>query len=116
MPSEPVQIPEVVQRKMDLCRDFVGGRLTGLEFETAFLRARTEEIRSAARTPRDWSDPMHQVFYSIDDFVADNCLAEGELREPGELDEEQLREAVRHQLHRIDTGDVAPYWEKSPPN
>ena len=96
--AEHRDIPEPIRRKLELSRRFIAGDLTGREFERAFLDARSEAL--SIRHPPGWNDAMQQIFYFIDDFVADP----GPREDPRELDEEQLREAVRLQVARIDEG------------
>ena len=80
-----------------LIEAFVGERIDGPQFETAFLRlhrdvvARGESVRFA----------VDQLFYEVDAFCADV-----ELRTDQDIDEEQLRAAARQAL--LD-------WERSWP-
>jgi len=94
--SDSTDWPEGVRRQLELSRQFAAGVIAGLEFETAFLRARGETRGSA---PPHVRDVVRQIFYGVDEYVVNDDIREPE---KGDLDEQQLREIVRTQLRRLD--------------
>lgn len=94
--SDSPDWPEGVRQQLQLSRQFAAGLIPGLEFETAFLRARGEAKGSA---PPHVRDVVRRIFYGVDEYVVNDDIREPE---KGDLDEEQLREIVRTQLRRLD--------------
>jgi hypothetical protein len=96
MHSELDGLSEPARRHVQLTRRFAAGLIAGPEFETAFLRMRTEYHEPL---PAPLGDVMTEIFYGVDDYVSKENL-----RDPakGDLDEVQLREIVRTQLRRLD--------------
>ena len=82
-------------RQLQLSKQFAVGSISGPEFETAFLQARGLNAGLADVL----ADVLVQIFYGVDDYVADDELRP-KIR--GGIDEEQLREIVRTQLRRLD--------------
>jgi len=88
------------QRQLQLTRRFAAGRVPGTQFETEFLRLR---MQMGDRPTASVEDVLTQIFYAVDDFVADDSLRP---KVRGGIDEEQLREIVRTQLRRLDEADA----------
>jgi hypothetical protein len=84
-----------VEVQLQVSRRFAAGMITGPDFETAFLQARGA---NAGLSPV-LADVLDQIFYGVDDYVADDELRPNVY---GGIDEEQLREVVRAQLRRLD--------------
>jgi hypothetical protein len=93
---DPANLPEPARRLLQSSRRFAAGLLPGPEFETAFLAARMD---IHAVLPETLADVIDQMFYGVDDYVADDELRPNVY---GGIDEEQLREVVRAQLRRLD--------------
>lgn len=96
MPSELDGLSEPARRHLKLTRRFAAGLIPGPEFETAFLRVRGEYHETL---PDPVDDVMDEIFYGVDDYVADDDLRP---KVHGGIDEDQLREIVRTQLRRLD--------------
>ena len=94
MPSSSDESAEELQLR--LSQSFAAGMLDATDYESAFLGARGSKWSGTRGT---LADVLDQVFYAVDDYVADESI-----RDPanGDLDEEQLREIVRTQLRRLD--------------
>jgi len=86
-----------VETQLQLSRRFAAGMISGPDFETAFMQARGAN----AGLTRVLADVLDQIFYGVDDYVADDDLRPEVY---GGIDEEQLREIVRAQLRRLDEG------------
>ena len=85
-----------VRLQLDLSRRFAAAMMSGPDFDRAFLRARGPDW---GVTSDVMGEVLDEIFYGVDDYVADDSLREPE---KGDLDEEQLREIVRTQLRRLD--------------
>ena len=96
--SDFARLSEPATRQLQLTRRFAAGLIPGPAFETAFLGVRME-VSEWLPPPLD--DVMNEIFYAVDDYVADDELRP---RVFGGIDEEQLREIVRTQLARLDGG------------
>ena len=96
MRSDLDNLPDAARLQLQLTRRFAAGLIAGPAFETAFLEGR---MRIHDRIPSRLADVLVQIFYGVDDYVADDSLREPE---KGDLDEGQLREVVRAQLRRLD--------------
>ena len=90
--DEPERSPAL---QLQLSKQFAVGKISGPEFESAFLRARGLN----AGLDDVLGDVLVQIFYGVDDYVAKDSLREPE---KGDIDEEQLREIVRTQLRRLE--------------
>ena len=93
MPSEDSH--QSVETQLQLSRRFAAGMISGSDFETAFLQARGAN----AGLTHVLADVLDQIFYGVDDYVAEDDLRP---KVYGGIDEEQLREIVRAQLRRLD--------------
>ena len=96
MRSDLDNLPDAARLQLQLTRRFAAGLIAGPAFETAFLEVRMQ-IRDLL--PVKLGEVMTEIFYGVDDYVADDSLREPE---KGDLDEDQLREVVRAQLRRLD--------------
>ena len=86
MASAPVPIPPTLGDYVALMDAFVAGQTDGETFERRFL-----DLYQNDETfhPPDVFAALEGVFWATEDFYADPAL-----RDPGDLDEEQLRERV----------------------
>lgn len=92
-----------VGEQLQLIDRLLSGELTAADFERAFLKARTREIRADERPDGCLEAGLSQVFLAVDRYVSDP-----ELREPpDDLDDDELIEYVRRQRQVI-------YGERKP--
>lgn len=93
---------------LELTRQFVDGKLTGLEFETEYLALSRSR---KGRLPDDVVKPIHELFYDIDEYVADP-----ELRaRAGGLDDEQLLASAKTALRLLDAA-IARHQDNRDPS
>ncbi|WP_292981723.1 colicin immunity domain-containing protein [Mycobacterium sp.] len=84
MSSDGVGEAGKIDKYRDLISDFVSGRLPAHSFESQYLRVFKNDTD---RAPRREFQVLENLFFAIDDYVADP-----ELREKvGGLDDDQLR-------------------------
>ena len=74
----------MVAKYRDLIADFVGGRVSAQNFESAYLQVfKTDKDQVPSRE----FDVLEKLFFAIDDYIADPKLRE----KVGGLDAEELR-------------------------
>lgn len=103
----PAEVPPdaAVGEQLRLIDRLLSGEITAAEFEGAFLKARTREIRADERPDGCLEAGLSQIFLAVDRYVSDP-----ELREPpDDLDDDGLIEYVRRQRQVI-YGEREPDW------
>ena len=94
MPSSERRSAEAIQ--LQLAKRFAAGMMAAPEFESAFLAARGEKWDGTIDLT---ADVLDQIFYGVDDYVADDDLRP---KVYGGIDADQLLLIVRTQLRRLD--------------
>jgi hypothetical protein len=90
---------------LQLCRAFASGTAPGTEFISAFLALFNDPDFRFAPTQEalNLSTWLGWVWNDVD-----NHNEFDDIREPGEFDDDQLRDAVREKLRLWDTGEYDP--------
>ena len=90
MSGAPPSIPRTLDDYLPLLHAFADGRIDGETFERRFLDLYQND---ESFHPEPMFEALDGVFWAVEDFYADPAL-----RDPGDLDEDQLRERVRAAL------------------
>lgn len=93
---------ELRRQQLDMSRLFVAQELSAQEYVRDFLHLHYSRSRKDPRTPDDYllDDWLSNVWFDIDEHNEFDAL-----REPGELDDDQLREALARHLAEWDAGE-----------
>ncbi|WP_344634013.1 hypothetical protein [Streptomyces glaucosporus] len=79
-----------VAQQVDLMRSFVVGNCTGEDFARGWLRARLLSLANDERIRDPLAAALDRVFFLLEDYSIDP-----DLREPEDLPEDDLRQAVQ---------------------
>lgn len=88
------EMDPVAARLRGLMESLIAQRMTPQEFPRAYFRVHSD---LPSEVPEEMQDIFEEVFWLAEEYVA-----EPELREPGDLDEKQLLCGVAEQLKRLD--------------
>ncbi|MBH1938295.1 hypothetical protein I5Q34_29235 [Streptomyces sp. AV19] len=84
--------------QLSLMTSFANNEVSAVDFAAAWLRARRRSLEHPERLREPLARELDRVFYAIEDYEFDP-----QLREPGDLTDAQLKEAVEEALAGIDS-------------
>jgi hypothetical protein len=87
-----------VDAQLALMRDLTAGRIEAPDFARSWLSARRRSMDNRERVRERFDRIITDVFYVLDDYVIDP-----DLREQGDMDDEELTAKVRVALEKLDS-------------
>jgi hypothetical protein len=100
-PSE-VDPSSATAEQVQSMRDLVGGEIAGSDFARAWLSARRRALEAGERVRDKFDRILTNVFYLLDDYVIDPNL-----RDSGDMTDEELAAKVRSALKELDSLNTA---------
>jgi hypothetical protein len=94
--SSEVSPGSAVDTQLSLMRKLVAGTIQAKDFESAWWEARRRDQEEGERASGPLSDILRAASSAVEDYVADP-----ELRDPGDLDDEGLVAAIAEVLKRL---------------
>ncbi|MEU9886861.1 colicin immunity domain-containing protein [Sphaerisporangium sp. NPDC051011] len=92
-----------IGEQLALMRALVRGGVTAPAFQSAWLAARRRALEEAERAGGAVEQALEDAFWAVEDYVADPAL-----RDPGDLDDDQMTTRIHDVLTRLDTSERSP--------